>query len=106
MPLPEFLTRQADGEITLTGHRIGLYHIVHYYREGFSPEMLACQFPTVPLPLIHKVIAYYLENCADVDAYVTSCREELDRQEAGNSRKIDVAALRQRLDSRRRAETA
>jgi len=99
MALPDFLTRHPDGEITLTGHRIGLYHIVHYYQEGFSPEMVACQYPTVPLALIHKVIAYYLDNRAECDAYAASCRKELDRQRLANPRHLDVAALRQRLDA-------
>jgi hypothetical protein len=39
--LPEFLT-DAGGEIVLSGHRIGLYHVVQRYNEGDSAEMLAC----------------------------------------------------------------
>jgi uncharacterized protein (DUF433 family) len=106
MRLPDFLTQQPDGEITLTGHRIGLYHIVQHYLEGFSPEMLACQYPTVPLALIHKVLGYYLDNRAEVDSYMAACRHELDRQQGENSRRVDMAALRQRLESRRRAEAS
>lgn len=82
MTLPDFLTWDQSGEALLTGHRIGLYHVIRYYNEGYSPEMLVCQFPTLPLALIHKVIAYYLGNRADVDAYVSRCQEELDRQRA------------------------
>ncbi len=97
MNMPDFLTSDALGNIRLRGHRIGLYHLVHYYREGFSPEMLVCQYPTLPLALVHKVIAFYLENRAEVDAYVVGYDEELQRQRAANPRRIDVAALRQRL---------
>lgn len=32
--LPEFLTQAQDGEIRLTGHCIGLYHLVQHYNEG------------------------------------------------------------------------
>jgi uncharacterized protein (DUF433 family) len=106
MECPDFLTQHPDGEITLTGHRIGLYHIVELYLEGYSPEMLVYQYPTVPLALIHKVIAYYLENRAEVDSYVAAYRDELGRQQAANSRRIDVAGLRQRLESRRRADVS
>ena len=106
MTLPEFLTQQGDGEITLTGHRIGLYHVVHAYQQGFSPEMLVCQYPTLPLALVHKVIAFYLENRAEVDAYVTACRTDLDRQQAAAPRHVDMAALRQRLDAKRLAEAS
>jgi hypothetical protein len=46
MTLPDFLEQAANGEIRLTGHRIGLFHVVHYYNEGYSPEMLLGQYPT------------------------------------------------------------
>ena len=98
MTLPDFLTRHSDGEITLTSHRIGLLHVVHYYNEGYSPEMLVCQYPTLPLALVHKVIAFYLENQAAVDAYVAACKAELARQRAASPRRLDLAALRQRLE--------
>ncbi|HKB35887.1 MAG TPA: DUF433 domain-containing protein, partial [Gemmataceae bacterium] len=97
MTLPDFLTRDSGGELRLTGHRIGLLHLVHYYNEGFSPEMLVGQYPTLPLALVHKAIAFYLENQAEVDALLTAWRDELARQRATNPRRIDVAALRGRL---------
>jgi uncharacterized protein (DUF433 family) len=102
MTLPDFLNQENNGEIRLSGHRIGLYHVVSYYNDGFSPEMLACQYPTLPLALIHKVIAFYLENRPEVDAYVDTCRDELNRQRAANPQGVPVAALRQRLDELQR----
>jgi hypothetical protein len=44
--LPAFLTQLQDGDIRLTGHRIGLYHLVRHYNEGESAEMLAAPYPT------------------------------------------------------------
>ena len=82
MNLPEFLVDHPDGEIRLTGHRISLYHVVYFYNEGFSPEMLVGQFPTLPLALVHKVIAFYLENQAEVDAYVAKEEAECERLRA------------------------
>jgi uncharacterized protein (DUF433 family) len=105
MTLPDFL-QDTDGEIRLTGHRIGLFHVVHYYNEGYSPEMLLGQYPSLPLPLIHRVIAFYLENRAEVDAYVADYRDELNRQRMANPRRIDTAALRQRLETMQQAERA
>jgi uncharacterized protein (DUF433 family) len=103
MTLPDFLTQDANGEIRLSGHRIGLFHLVHYYNEGYSAEMLVCQYPTLPLALIHKVIAFYLENRTEIDSYVAACRDELNRQLATNPRRIDGAALRQRLEAMQHA---
>jgi uncharacterized protein (DUF433 family) len=99
MNLPAFLTQDATGEIHLAGHRIGLFHLVHYYNEGYSAEMLAGQYPTLPLALIHKVIAFYLENQEEVDAYVAACQAELTRQKETNPRRINVTTLRQRMQA-------
>jgi uncharacterized protein (DUF433 family) len=97
MTLPDFLTRDADGYIHVTGHRIGLQDVVYYYNEGHSPETLLEAFPTLSLALIHKTIAFYLEHSADVDAYVTTCEREVDRQRAAAPRGPDIAELRRRF---------
>jgi uncharacterized protein (DUF433 family) len=104
MNLPDFLARDATGEIRLSGHRIGLFHVVHYYNEGYSAEMLVCQYPTLPLAHIHKVIAFYLENKADVDAYVAEYQDTLDQQRAANSNRLPLASLRERLAATHGAE--
>ncbi|MEX0803138.1 MAG: DUF433 domain-containing protein [Pirellulales bacterium] len=98
MQLPEFLTQAQDGEIRLSGHRIGLYHLVLHYNEGESAEMLACRYPTVPLALVHKVLAFYLDNQAEVDAYVASCSAKMDEERQG-AQPFDWDALRRRLES-------
>ena len=71
MNLPDFLMRDDAGFIHVTGHRIGLQHLVHYYNEGYSPEMLASEYATLSLSIVHKVISFYLDNSSDVDQYVS-----------------------------------
>ena len=104
MQLPDFLTRTPDGEIRLTGHRIGLYHLVNCYREGESAEMLASRYPTLPLALVHKAIAFYLDNQGEVDAYMASCSAALDEQR-NEANRIDLTALRQRLSKHQQTAT-
>lgn len=104
MTLPDFLHMDANGEIRLTGNRIGLFHLVHYYGEGYSAEMLACQYPTLPLALIHKVIGFYLDHKNELDAYVAQYRVDLERQRAENPRRLDLTTLRQRLETMQHAE--
>ena len=106
MILPDFLVDHPDGEIRLTGHRIGLFHVVRYYNEGFSPEMLSEQFPTLSLALLHKVIAFYLENQAEVDAYVANYAAELEQQRAAAPPGKSLEELRLRLQSLRHMEKA
>lgn len=98
MELPDFLTLNEKGGIRITGHRIDLYHIVELYRDGYSAEMMHCEFPTLSLVVIYKVMAFYLENKAEVDAYVDEVEAESARLMASLPRTPTVEELRaQRL---------
>jgi len=90
MTLPEFLTQQPGESIRLMGHRIALEHVVYFYNQGYSPEMILGQFPSLPLGLIHKTIGFYLENQAEADAYVRRCEAEVAHQRAGREDPSDT----------------
>lgn len=96
LSLPEFLIHR-DGEIRLRGHRVGLYDLVNRYREGYSAEMLALEYPTVDLALIHRVIAFYLENRTAIDAYLDQFAAELHQSERSVPNRIPLEILRERL---------
>jgi uncharacterized protein (DUF433 family) len=98
MNLPNFLTQDTDGWIHIVGHRIGLEHLVHYYLEGYSPEMLACEYPTLRLAEIYKVIAFYLENREEVDSYISREQKQLDELKRVAKKGPSLAELRQRLE--------
>jgi uncharacterized protein (DUF433 family) len=106
MNLPDFLARDRYGYIHLAGHRIGLRHVVELYQDGYTPEMLHDHFPTLPLALIYKVIAFYLENQTEVDAYIRQSRETLDREAAGPQQGPNATELRQRMEARQPKESA
>jgi uncharacterized protein (DUF433 family) len=106
MTLPDFLRADEYGEIFLVGHRITLYHLVKDYRDGYTAEMLAAAYPTLPPALVHKVLAFYLENQAEVDRYVEQTRAEVERQAAAPPRGPSLADLKQRLEAKRRSESA
>ncbi|MCI0461507.1 MAG: hypothetical protein L0Z62_31535 [Gemmataceae bacterium] len=46
MTLRDLLSQDPSGDIRLTGQRLGLYHVIERYQEGFSPEMLHEEYPT------------------------------------------------------------
>lgn len=104
MNLPEFLSRDGDF-IHVTGHRIGLQDLVFYYNEGITAEGLLDAFPTLDLSVIHRTIAFYLDNKADVDAYLAGCEAEMAQQRAAAPRGPDAAELRRRLSSRQTADS-
>jgi uncharacterized protein (DUF433 family) len=82
MNLPDFLTRGPMGEIRLTGHRIDLYHILSLYERGHTAERIHVEYPTLPLALVDKVLAFCLENKAEVDTYVAEVAAKIERQRA------------------------
>jgi uncharacterized protein (DUF433 family) len=99
MNLPDFLTEAPYGEIPVTGHRIGLYHVVFYFNQGYSPEFLHEQFPTLSPKLIAQILRFYEQNRAEVDAYMARCQQEIDHQRATTPRLLDWAELRRCLES-------
>jgi len=104
--LPDFLTEQPSGSIRLTGHRIALEHVVYFYNQGYSAEMILGQFPSLSLALIHKTIAFYLEHQKEVDAYVDRWQGDLRRQRTAALPSPDLAELRRRAAQLSQSETA
>lgn len=80
MRLADYLDFQSEDVIRLQGHRIGLEHIVERYNEGYSPEQIALEYPGISLEQIHGVLAYYLHNQAQVDAYIERIDAEAERR--------------------------
>lgn len=106
MTLPDFLKQDKFGYVHVTGHRVGLVDIVYFYRQGDSPEMLHARFPTISLPLCHKIIAYFLENQPDVDDYCSRHAEEMARQRAQERTGPSVDELQKRREVNRLAKGA
>ena len=105
MNLPDFLTADDGGHIHPKGSRIGLHHIIRAYNEGYSVEMIVAHYPTLSMALVHKVIAFYLENRAAVDAYIADHDRAIERLMAQPRTTPTLAELRARMEARRQAET-
>src|SRR5438045_911772 len=90
--LPDFL-QESDGEIRITGHRISLYDILWEYNQGHTIEELVLRFPTLKRSTLHKLIAFYLDNQPEVDAYLKSYSAALDENRARAQPTISVAEL-------------
>jgi len=107
MKLPDFLTEWPFGEIVLTGHRIGLYHVVSNYKQGYSPQQLHEEYPTLSLELINNVLAFYKENQNEVDTYVARFEEECERQYEEHSALrcvLDWDEMRRKFDAMKQAK--
>ncbi len=100
MDLPHFLTRWPNGEIVLTGHRIGLYSVIDRYQQGRTPDQIHNEFPTLESDLIRNVIAFREAHPVEVDTYVAVYRADLDRQEAASEPSPAVLRIRRRIAER------
>ena len=104
IPLPEFVAADADGWVHFQGCRVGLSSVVRAYQDGYSPEMLASEYPALSLATIHKAIAFYLEHRAAIDRYLEECSAVLTLQREAASHTPTLGELRQRLSERARAK--
>jgi uncharacterized protein (DUF433 family) len=68
-----------QGAIRVSGTRVTLDTLIHFYRQGETPEGLYEGFSTVPLADIYAVISYYLAHEQEVDAYLEQGSREADR---------------------------
>jgi uncharacterized protein (DUF433 family) len=64
------LSPDSEGVIRVSGTRVTLRTLLTAYKRGDTPEEIHEGFPTVSLADIYAVIAYYLANQADLDAYL------------------------------------
>ena len=98
--LPEFLVEDSDGWVHFQGRRVGLSSLIAPYRDGYSPETLAAEYPMLSLATIHKTIAFYLEHQGAIDRYLSQCAshsaQRINAQEHGPS----LEELRYRLVER------
>jgi len=101
--LPDILQRDEFGGIRLTGHRIAISQFVWYYNQGYSAEMLLGQFPSLALSLIHKTIAYYLDNKQEVDVYLQLVQNKIDAHRASGDT-LNTDELRARFSKLENSE--
>lgn len=97
------LVSDAHGTIRVGGGRVTLDSVVGAFRSGATAEEIVQQFPTLALADIYQVIAYYLHNTAEVDAYLGTRREQAVALRQDIESRFDPRGLRARLLARRAA---
>ena len=69
MILEEYIQVIDSDSIRMRGHRIELDAIIRYYNDGWSPEAIVHELPTLSLVQVYAAITYYLHNKEAVDVY-------------------------------------
>jgi len=70
MDLLEYFEFLSADDIRIKGHRIGIDDVLYLYQEGYSPEEIGAQFPSLSQEQIYATITYYLRNRAQINAYL------------------------------------
>ena len=98
------LVVDRHGVVRVGGTRVGLEILIEAYRHGSTAEEIAAAYSAVALDDVYAVIAYYLRNQSDVDAYVEERRASAAARRAEIERQLKPAGLRERLLARRDRE--
>lgn len=70
MRLEDYFDFLSENDIRLKGHRVGIDDVLWYYLEGYTPEEIVVNLPTLTLEEVHATITYYLHNRATINAYL------------------------------------
>lgn len=81
------LEEDASGAIRVEDSRVTLDSIVFAFREGASAEEIVERFSAISLSAVYAAITFYLQNRAEVDAYL-------------NRRQSDAEQIRTQIESR------
>lgn len=85
--LEDYFEFLSDDDIRIKGHRVGIDNVLDYYLEGYTPEEIAANLPTLSLEQIYATITYYLRHTAEIDAYLlrlTAWREQRYQESRAN----------------------
>ncbi|TAE59515.1 MAG: DUF433 domain-containing protein [Nostocales cyanobacterium] len=87
MQLEDYFEFLDPDDIRIKGHRIGIDDVIDYYLQGFTPEQILQELPSLNLEKIHATITYYLHNRAEICAYMLRLarwREQRYQEAAAN----------------------
>lgn len=92
------LRTDADGAIRIGETRVLLEIVIGAFQRGETPEGIVQSFPSLKLQEVYAVIAYYLQNRAEVDDYIKRVEAEgkTIRREI-EAKQSDMNDLRERL---------
>jgi uncharacterized protein (DUF433 family) len=93
--LEDYFYFQSENDIRIKGHRIGIEDVLNYYLEGFAPEEIQANLPTLSLEEIHATITYYLHQRSQVDLYLKKLQK--NKEQSYQKFKSNTPAIVQKL---------
>jgi uncharacterized protein (DUF433 family) len=78
------LVRSPDvcgGRLRINGTRMTVNQLVVWYKQGYTPEEIADQYPHLTLAQVYTALAYYHANREEIEADLATEKIEADRLE-------------------------
>ena len=97
---------ERDGVYYVPGTRISLDSIVYAFRDGSTPQSIREDFEGLTLSHVYGAISFYLDNQAEMDAYLLMRKEqwaELEHQGIPPGADLLARIERARLERANRA---
>ena len=92
------LHEDARGSVRVIGSRVTLITIVSRYEVGDTVEEIHEGFPSVTIPQINAIIAWYLDNRAPVDGYVKEAEAKAEKLRQEIESQPGYITLREKLE--------
>lgn len=71
----------CGGLLRIEGTRMTVNQIVVWYKQGYSPEEIADQYPHLTLSQVYAALAYYHANKEEIEAALAIEEEKSDQLE-------------------------
>jgi Uncharacterized conserved protein len=101
-PLP--LVKDDRGMVRVGGTRVTLETVVTAFKNGSTCEEIVYQYPSLKLADVYAVISYYLNNQAEVEAYLEERQKKAEMIRKKIESNFDSQGIRERLLKRRAAK--
>ena len=78
------LVRSPDvcgGRLRIDGTRMTVNQLVVWYKQGYTPEEIADQYPHLTLAQVYTALAYYHANRDEIEVDLAAEKIEADRLE-------------------------
>lgn len=75
MQLTDYFDFLSSNDLRIKGHRIGIDIVLEAFLNGFSPEIIAADYPELSLEKIYATITYYYHRQNEVEQYLQRLRQ-------------------------------
>lgn len=98
------IEKNGDGVLRVGGTRVTLDTLVTAFLAGATAEEIELRYPSLKLADIYSAISYYLQNQADVEAYLQQRQQEKIAIREQNVLRFKPTDIRSRLLKRQASQ--